>query len=107
LSYYEWNVAARIGYNVPTGLQVARSLAPWEGVEFDSTNVKLTGSGAVRGQSVGFKYEGNTNDFKGIFGADSHLWGPVFGRAQVSFNDTNYAVMAKLVYQFDLCGWWR
>jgi hypothetical protein len=35
------------------------------------------------------------------------LCGQLYGRAQVSFNDTDYAVMAKLVYQFDLGDLWK
>ena len=102
LSYYEWNVAARGGYSFATGVRFAPSVAPWAGVEFDSTNVKLTGSQNTPGQSSSYKNEVVANDFKGIAGLDARLCGQLFGRAQVSFNDTDYAVMAKLVYQFDL-----
>jgi hypothetical protein len=102
LSYYEWNVAARGGYSFATGVRFAPSVAPWAGVEFDSTNVQLTGSDNTLGQSSSYKNEVVANDFKGIAGLDARLCGQLFGRTQVSFNDTDYAVMAKLIYQFDL-----
>jgi hypothetical protein len=38
---------------------------------------------------------------------DTHLWGPVFARTQVSFNDEDTSVMAKLVYQIDFCDFWH
>ena len=112
LSYYEWNVAARGGYSFATGFPFAPSVSPWAGVEFDSTNVKLIGSESftsLLGQalSVGIKNEVTANDFKGIAGLDARFCGQLFGRAQVSFNDTDYAVMAKLVYQFDLSDLWK
>jgi len=112
LSYYEWNVAARGGYTFGTGFRAVPSIAPWAGVGFDSTNVKLIGSGSFRSLlgealSVGIKNEVTANDFEGIAGLDVRFFGPLFGRAQVSFNDTDYAVMARLVYQFDLSGLWK
>ena len=107
LHYYEWNVAARGGYSFGTGFRAVPSIAPWAGVEFDSTNVKLTGNENTRGQSFSFKNEDAANDVKGIAGLDARLCGRLFGRAQVSFNDTDYAVMAKLVYQFDLSNLWK
>jgi hypothetical protein len=107
LNYYEWNVAARGGYSFGTGFQAVPSIAPWAGVEFDSTNVKLTGSETTQVQSFTYKNEVVANDFNGIAGLDTRLCGQLYGRAQVSFNDTDYAVMAKLVYQFDLGDLWK
>jgi hypothetical protein len=107
LSYYEWNAAVRGGYSFATGFQFAPSVAPWAGVEFDSTNVKLTGNENAPGQSSSYKNEVVANDFNGVAGLDARLCGQLFGRAQVSFNDTDYAVMAKLVYQFDLSNLWK
>ena len=102
LSYYEWNAAARVGYSFATGFKFAPSVAPWAGVEFDSTNVKLSGRVDTPSQTFFYKNEVVANDFKGIAGLDARLCGQLFGRAQVSFNDTDYAVMAKLIYQFNL-----
>ena len=107
LHYYEWNVAARGDYSFGTGFHAVPSIAPWAGVEFDSTNVKLTGNVNTPGQSFSYKNEVAANDVKGIAGLDARLCGQLFGRAQVSFNDTDYAVMAKLVYQFDLSKLWK
>ena len=84
------------------GLALVTSVAPWAGVEFDSTNVKLSGRVDTPSQSFSYENEVVANDFKGIAGLDARLCGQLFGRAQVSFNDTDYAVMAKLIYQFDL-----
>jgi hypothetical protein len=102
LSYYEWTAAARGGYSLATGFQFAPSVAPWAGVEFDSTNVKLTGRVETPSQLFSYKNEVVANDFNGIAGLDASLCSHLFGRAQVSFNDTDYAVMAELVFQFDL-----
>jgi hypothetical protein len=86
---------------------VFRSVAPWAGVVFDSTNMTLEGTQESGGKSASFTNEVAANDFLGVVGVDTHLWGPIFARSQVSFNDEDVSVMGKLVYQIDICDLWR
>ncbi len=44
LSFDEWNAGVRGGYNFATGMNVFRSVAPWGGVAFDSTNLTFKGT---------------------------------------------------------------
>ncbi len=103
LSFYQWNAEARGGYDFATGGKVFRSVAPWAGVAFNSTNLTLKSTQQTASLNVGVA----ANDFRGVVGVDTHLWGPIFARSQVSFNDEDYSVMAKLVYQIDFCDLWH
>jgi hypothetical protein len=105
LSFYQWHAEARIGYDVATELAVVRSIAPWAGLGFDSTNLTLKTSGMSGGTPFGSETDIASNDVRGMFGLDSHLAGPVWSRMQASFNDRDFAFTAKLVYQFDVCDW--
>ena len=107
LSFDQWNAGVRGGYNFATGMNVFRSVAPWAGVAFDSTNLTLKGTlpGSTPAGNSSFRNEIASNDFLGQVGVDTHLWGPIFARSGVTFNDENVSVMAKLVYQFDICDW--
>ena len=71
--------------------------------------VNLTLKGTLPGSTPtgnsSFRNEIASNDFLGQVGVDTHLWGPIFARSGVTFNDENVSVMAKLVYQFDICDW--
>jgi hypothetical protein len=107
LSFYQWNASAKVGYSFNTGFDYARSIAPWAGVAFDSTNLSLTGWQMFSGQKSSFETQVASNDVRGIVGADTHVWGPIFERTQVSFNDRDVSVGAKLVYQFNPCRWFH
>ena len=105
LSFDQWNAGVRGGYNFATGMNAFRSVAPWAGVAFNSTNLTLKGTQESGATTASFKNEIAANDFLGQVGVDTHLWGPIFARSQVTFNDEDVSVMAKLVYQFDICDW--
>jgi len=105
LSFDQWSAAVRGGYNFATGMNAFRSVAPFAGVAFNSTNLTLKGTQESGPTTASFKNEIAANDFLGEVGVDTHVWGPVFARSEVTFNDEDVSVMAKLVYQFDICDW--
>jgi hypothetical protein len=35
---------------------------------------------------------------EGTVGADVHFWGPVFGRLETTFNDSDVSLMFRIIY---------
>jgi hypothetical protein len=107
LGFESWTVSARGGYVVGTGLSWLRSVAPWVGLQYDSTDVTLDGrivTTAPRfpgaSSTTEFRNEFETESVQGMVGADVHFFDRLFGRFMVVFDDCNVGVQTKLVYAF-------
>jgi uncharacterized protein YhjY with autotransporter beta-barrel domain len=75
LSFDQWSAAVRGGYNFATGMNAFRSVAPFAGVAFNSTNLTLRGTQESGPTTASFKNEIAANDFLGEVGVDTHVLG--------------------------------
>src|SRR5258708_5384181 len=109
LSFDQWNAGVRGGYNFATGMNVFRSVAPWGGVAFDSTNLTFKGTqeagSVLTTGTASFRNEIASNDFLGQVGVDTHLWGPVFARTEFRFNHEHTSVLPNFIYHSTYSDW--
>jgi hypothetical protein len=67
-------------------------------MDLDTTST-LTG---LNGVPVGVrtKLELEQDELLGVLGVDARIWGPVFVRAEVAFNDETVSAFIKLIWGF-------
>jgi hypothetical protein len=97
------SISGRIGLNLfnlfnnwisPYG----RIRGTWQNSDV-KTHISQVVSGLGESTSdISQKFERDT--VEGIAGVDAHFWGPVFGRLETTFNDSDISVLFKIIYGF-------
>lgn len=101
-TYYAHTLSLRVGYSPPSW---RHRFAPYIGVrwhrsdiDLDTTSNLTAPNGATA--TVRTELELEQDEWLGLVGADTRLWGPLFGRTEVAFNDDTVAVLVKVIWTF-------
>jgi hypothetical protein len=106
-SYHAHTLSARVGYSF-----WRQRVSPyagvrwfWSEIDLDTTSTLTAANGATA--VVRTELELEQDEVLGLVGVDARVWGPLFGRAEVAFNDEDVAVLVKLIWTlgFVQSGW--
>jgi hypothetical protein len=103
-TYHAHTLSARVGYSV-----WRHRLAPYVGVRWHRSDLDLDTTSNLTAPSgasvtVRTKLELEQDEWLGLVGVDTRVWGPLFGRAEVAFNDEDVAVLVKLIWTLGFVG---
>lgn len=103
LSYHSHSVYGRLGYSLFNN-RVAPYLGirgNWANVDFESeTESRFKGFTLEAIDTTRLEAEFERRTAEGLAGVDVRFWGPLFGRAEAAFTDSDVAVQVMLVYGF-------
>jgi hypothetical protein len=105
--YTHYVVKVGGGHAFRTGYSFLQSIAAAGGIAYERTEATISGvveatfdNGVVTENR--FRNEFEAEGVKGFVRLDAHFTGPLFGRAEVLFDDRDVAVLIKAVYRFDV-----